>query len=197
MKTGSIKNNLKNQEVLWYKFLQNDMRAFHIIYRENYQLLFSYAMRFYSDKESSEDCLQTMFLNILSTREKLPAVKNVKAYLMKILRNQILNNKRSKIKEFPLIADSEFDFKKKGLSENIYKQLTELIDKLSPRERELVYLKYFHGFRSTEISDLLDIEYQTVRNILANAITKMRRLGDEVLQLLFILFESNNFKNLK
>ena len=185
-----------SQELNWRKFLENDMKAFHVIYRENYQLLFSYAMRFHSDKSDSEDCLQTMFLNILSSREKLPVVKSVRAYLIKSLRNQILNSKRSKIEEFPLIADSEFDFKKKGLSENVYKQLTELIDKLSPRERELVYLKYFHGFRSTEISVLLDIEYQTVRNILANAITKMRKLGDDVLQLLFILFEKNNSKKL-
>lgn len=197
MKTVKTKKNTENHESLWNKFLQNDMSAFHVIYRDSYQLLFSYAMRFHSDEPSAEDCLQTMFLNILSSREKLPVVKNVKAYLMKSLRNQILNSKRSKIEEFPLIADSEFDFKKKGLSENVYKQLTELIDKLSPRERELVYLRYFHGFRSTEISDLLDIEYQTVRNILANAITKMRKLGDDVLQLLFISFETNNSKNFK
>ena len=189
-----VKKNDNIQELNWRKFLENDMKAFHEIYRENYQLLFSYAMRFHSDKSDSEDCLQTMFLNILNSREKLPVVKSVRAYLIKSLRNQILNSKRSKIEEFPLITDSEFDFKKKGLNENVYKQLKELIDKLSPRERELVYLKYFHGFRSTEISVLLEIEYQTVRNILANAITKMRKLGDDVLQLLFILFETNNLK---
>ncbi|MCK5781032.1 MAG: sigma-70 family RNA polymerase sigma factor [Flavobacteriales bacterium] len=188
MRIGRRKKDIGNQELLWQKFLDNDMSAFHRIYRENYQVLFSYAMRFYYDKSSAEDCLQTMFLNILNSRQKLPKVKNVKAYLMKSLRNQILNSKRTKIDDFPLIADSEFDFKKKGLNENVYGQLKELINKLSPRERELVYLKYFHGFRSTEISTLLDIEYQTVRNILANAITKMRKLGDNVLQLLFILF---------
>lgn len=180
-----------NQQLLWQKFLDDDMDAFHEIYRENYQVLFSYAMRFYTDKSPAEDCLQTMFLNILNSREKLPKVKNVKAYLMKSLRNQILNSKRTKIDDFPLIADSEFDFKKKGLDENVYKKLTELINRLSPRERELVYLKYFHGLRSTEISKLLEIEYQTVRNILANAVIKMRRLRGEVLQVLFFLFKSD------
>ena len=189
MKIRRTKKNVEDQELLWHKFLDNDMDAFHEIYRENYQALFSYAMRFYYDKASAEDCLQSMFLNIFNSRIKLPSVKNVKAYLMKSLRNQILNSKRTKIDDFPLIKDSEFDFKKKGLNENVYKQLKELINKLSPRERELVYLKYFHGLRSTEISTLLNIEYQTVRNILANAITKMRKLGDDVLQLLFILFQ--------
>jgi len=185
----SIKNE-NNQELIWSEFLEDDMSAFHVIYRENYQLLFSFAMRFLSDKSASEDCLQTLFLHILSSRHKLPKVKSVKAYLMKSLRNQILNSKRAKINEFPLVADSEFDFKKKGLNESVYKQLKELIDKLSPRERELVYLKYFHGFRSTEISELLDIEYQTVRNILSNAISKMRKLGDDVLQLLLLIISN-------
>ncbi len=177
-----------NQELNWQKFLDNDMKAFRSIYRANYQLLFSYAMRFHSDKSSAEDCIQTMFLNILSSREKLPVVRSVRAYLIRSLRNQILSSKRTKVENFPLIADSEFDFKKKGFDENVYKQLKELITKLSPRERELVYLKYFHGFRSTEISELLDIEYQTVRNTLANAITKMRKLGDDVLQVLLLVF---------
>lgn len=180
-----------NQEELWVEFLDDKMDSFREIYRENYQLLFSFAMKFLSDKSAAEDCLQTMFLNLLSSKHKLPVVNNVRAYLMKSIRNQILNSKRTKAVEFPLIADSEFDFKKKGLNENIYKKLKVLIDKLSPRERELVYLKYFHGFRSTEISDLLEIEYQTVRNILSNAIKKMRKLGGDVLQMLFILFETN------
>jgi len=193
MKLGKQNKGVKTQELFWNKFLNNDMSAFHEIYRENYQVLFSYAMRFYTDKSSAEDCLQTMFLNILNSREKLPKVRNVKAYLMKSLRNQILNSKRTKFDNFPLIADSEFDFKNKGLDESVYRQLKDLINKLSPRERELVYLKYFHGIKSTEISELLNIEYQTVRNILANAIGKMRKLGDNVLQLLFILFQTDKY----
>ncbi|MEZ7507133.1 sigma-70 family RNA polymerase sigma factor [Flavobacterium sp. Arc2] len=72
--------------------------------------------------------------------------------------------------------------------EVILNQLKEIINKLSPREREIVYLKYFQNFNNTEISELLDINYQTVRNILGNAIKKLRKLGENYIEFLFLLF---------
>ena len=95
-----IKGNKDSQELIWSKFIDNDMQAFHDIYRENYQLLFSFAMRFLSDKFSAEDCIQTMFLNVLNSRNKLPKVKSVRGYLIKSLRNQILNSKHLKTENF-------------------------------------------------------------------------------------------------
>ncbi|MEN8136925.1 MAG: sigma-70 family RNA polymerase sigma factor [Bacteroidota bacterium] len=191
MEVGRRNERVSNQELLWQRFLDNDMEAFHGIYRGNYQLLYSFGLRFVSDKSSVEDCIQTMFLNVLNSRKNLSKVKSVRGYLIKSLRNQILNSKILKRDDFPLIDELEYDIKSSKIDEKVYNQLKDLIDKLSPRERELVYLKYFHSFRSTEIADLLGIEYQTVRNILSNAITKMRKLGDEVLQLLFLLIKKS------
>jgi RNA polymerase sigma factor (sigma-70 family) len=68
-------------------------------------------------------------------------------------------------------------------------ELKKIIKQLSPREREIVYLKYFQQFNNKEIAKLLDIKYQTVRNILANAIIKLRILGDDIVQLLFLVFK--------
>lgn len=178
-----------SHELLWVKFINDDINAFHLIYSENYRLLFSYALRFINDDILAEDCIQNMFLKILDSRKRLPEVRSVRAYLITSLRNQILQSNKKKIKNFPLIDELHYDYDNSGVDEEVYKQLTSLIGKLSPRESEIIYLKYFHSFKNAEISEMLGIEYQTARNTLASAIIKMRKLGKKtILNLFFLLF---------
>lgn len=178
----------KSQEQLWRLFIEGDMHAFNLIYSTHYQMLHNFGLKFLSTAEI-EDAIHDTFLNLLSYKKSLKEVNNVKAYLFKCLRNQIFKIKKSNKLEFSLIegtiqSDDETNDKEKALVE-----LKKIILELSPREREIVYLKYFQSFNNKEIAELLDIKYQTVRNILANAIIKLRALGDDIIPLLFLLFK--------
>ena len=178
----------KSQEQLWQLFIDGDMHAFNLIYSNHYQMLHNFGIKFLSHSEI-EDAIHDTFLNLLNYKKSLKEVNNVKAYLFKCLRNQIFKIKKSNKFEFTLIegaiqSDTETHDKEKVLVE-----LKKIIKQLSPREREIVYLKYFQHFNNKEISGLLDIKYQTVRNILANAIIKLRALGEDMIQLLFLIFK--------
>ena len=184
-----IQKTLKNetQEQLWILFVEGDMHAFNLIYSKHYQMLHNFGIKFLSSSEI-EDAIHDTFLNLLNYKQSLKEVNNVKAYLFKCLRNQIFKIKKSNKLEFSLIegtipSDVETHDKEKALVE-----LKKIITQLSPREREIVYLKYFQSFNNKEIAELLEIKYQTVRNILANAIIKLRVLGGDIVPLLFLLF---------
>ncbi len=178
----------KSQEQLWRLFINGDMHAFNLIYSTHYQMLHNFGVKFLSPSEI-EDAIHDTFLNLLNYKKSLNEVNNVKAYLFKCLRNQIFKIKKSNKLEFSLVegtiqSDVETHDKEKALIE-----LKKIIKQLSPREREIVYLKYFQHFNNKEIADLLGIKYQTVRNILANAIIKLRVLGEDIIPLLFLLFK--------
>lgn len=150
-------------------------------------MLYNFGKRFL-DPSEVEDCIHDTFLDILKYKNSAKKVSNVKAYLFKCFRNQIYKFKKNSSVEFDLIEGTipyEEDNEDK---EALLKQLKKIIKKLSPREREIVYLKYFQGFNNIEISELLDINYQTVRNILAKAIKKLRVLGEDYIELLVLLF---------
>lgn len=177
----------KSHSELWTSYVNGNQEAFKIIYNYYYQMLYNFGKRFLSASEI-EDCIHDTFLNILKYKESSLEVKNVKAYLFKCFRNQVFKVKKNTQLEFDLNEGTipyEEDNKDKEL---ILKQLKKIIKELSPREREIVYLKYFQNFNNIEISELLDINYQTVRNILANAIKKLRVLGENYIELLFMLF---------
>jgi RNA polymerase sigma factor (sigma-70 family) len=45
---------------------------------------------------------------------------------------------------------------------------------LSKREQEILYLKYFAGSSNEEIAKLLNIKYQSVKNVAVSAIKKLK-----------------------
>ena len=187
MNISQNNSTIESQEQLWNSFIAGDMASFQTIYNSHYQMLFNFGKRYLNPSEV-EDCIHDTFLNILNYKNHTTKVKNVKAYLFKSFRNQIFKVKKKAKLEFNLIEGTipyeEDDHSK----EIILKDLKKLIEKLSPREREIIYLKYFQNFNNFEISETLDIKYQTVRNILAGAIKKLRTLGEDYIHLLFLLF---------
>lgn len=172
---------------LWSLFINGDMTAFNAIYSYHYEMLYNFGKRYLKSYEV-EDCIHDTFLNILNSKNTKPEVRNIKAYLFICLRNQIYKYKKENKLEFSLIEGTIPNEDNDQNRDEILKELKKLIAQLSPREKELVYLKYFQNFNNFEISEMLDIKYQTVRNILAGAIKKLRILGNDYVHLLFLIF---------
>jgi len=191
--TGTSQNTFdtNNQSELWSLFIKGDTTAFHSIYSFHYQMLYNFGIRFL-DPTEVEDCIHDTFLTILKYKNLTTEVKNVKAYLFKSFRNQIYKIKSNNHLRLDLIEGTIPNKDDDPNKELILNELKQLIKKLSPRESEIIYLKYFQNFNNFEISEMLDIKYQTVRNILAGAIKKLRTLGEDYTHLFFLLFNKPN-----
>ncbi len=48
--------------------------------------------------------------------------------------------------------------------------------KLSNRQKEIIYLKYYQQLNYDEISEVMNINYQTARNLLHKSILSLRKL---------------------
>jgi RNA polymerase sigma factor (sigma-70 family) len=53
--------------------------------------------------------------------------------------------------------------------------LLEALSKLSPRQKEVVYLKFYENLSYHEITELTSLNYQSVRNYIHQAIQALRR----------------------
>jgi RNA polymerase sigma factor (sigma-70 family) len=170
------KQNISKQspEVLWQNFCAGDMSSFRLLYNNYYQPLYNYGLK-YLAKNEVEDCIQDLFLYILQHRKTIAKVRNVNGYLFRSYRNQL--SKKANAKRI-IFEKLENNMAKE--TENLHQEgfvtefLQSLIAKLSPREQEIVQLRYFKSLKNKEIAASLNIDYQTVRNTLSNAIQKMR-----------------------
>ena len=174
-----IRQNMNDKEKyrqLWHAFTKGDMPSFRQIYADFYPVLYRYGL-LYLDKQDTENTIQDLFLYILQKRDRLQNVENVKAYLITGYKHRIfklLKSKNISLESLPVELKVE-------AKDNIWTELLQkIIGKLSPREQEIVRLKYYQNYRNKEIASFLNIEYQTVRNILHNAVKKMRVLLLEV-----------------
>jgi RNA polymerase sigma factor (sigma-70 family) len=161
-------------ELLWKQFIKGNMASFREIYETNYQHLHTFGLKYLTSDEV-EDCIQNLFLYILQHRKSIKYVKNVEAYLFISLRNQIIKINKSKKIIFQQVDVNIRSEQNVSHKESVLTELRVFLEKLSPRENEIIHLKYYQNFKNMEIAESLGLEYQTVRNTLSNAIKKLKK----------------------
>ena len=109
-------------------------------------------------------------------------------YLLRAVRNQCLKllKKEGGIQSLDIVesqivmAIQPEEIRLKEESAKIRERLDQALQELSPRQREIIFLKYFNNLDYEEIAALLSINYQSVLNHVHKAIVRLRQA--EVLQ---------------
>jgi RNA polymerase sigma factor (sigma-70 family) len=194
-------SNALRDLVIWDNFREGNREALEIIYEDNYSPLFHYALKFTNDKDLIQDLIQELFVELINSGKKLAKTDNIRVYLLKALRNKILFQLARKVKrqshfpdhkEFNLLDSIEAQLIKKEVDEDIQIRITSAVKKLSPKQQEVIYLRFYQDMPYPEIAGLFDVKVQTVRNLLTRAITQLKEeLGDKNINKQMILFLLN------
>jgi len=177
---------------LWDLFLAGNRDAIAELFSRFYSDLYLYGLKINHNADAVNDGIQELFLRLWNKREFLDHANSVKKYLIVSLRRIIVNQiktydaREKRENEYvslstqnannieDKIIESEIDQERKRL-------LREAVATLTERQKEILFLKYFEGFENREISEIMDISYQRVRNLLHETIEKIRtyRLDSE------------------
>ncbi|NJO01193.1 MAG: sigma-70 family RNA polymerase sigma factor [Bacteroidia bacterium] len=140
--------------------------------------------------------MQEVFLRVWESRTKLPMVKVVKAYLLTMMRNISFDALK---KEHKFLSPEHTNANKaEGLSRRIHHSRTNpsgpvskihtALAKLSPRQQEIIHLRFFSEAEYEEICQIMQIDYQSARDLLHRAIKALRRkLHPATLKLLEVI----------
>ncbi|MCE7063699.1 RNA polymerase sigma factor [Dyadobacter sp. CY326] len=169
---------------LWQQSQAGDSLAFCQLADKQYRTLFNYATNFTSDREFIKDSIQELLIHIWEKRETIH-IQFVSIYFLKALRNQLLqefrrNNPSNSALDIDQIGDiSDFQTVETEIerseiySENQIK-VRSAIEELPRRQKEAVFLKYFEGMDNEQIADLMQVNRQSVANLLFKAITALK-----------------------
>jgi RNA polymerase sigma factor (sigma-70 family) len=186
---------------LWQQSQAGDSLAFCQLADKQYRTLFNYATSFTSDREFIKDSIQELLIHIWEKRETIH-IQFVSIYFLKALRNQLLQEFR---KNNP--ANSLLDIEEVGqmsdyqtvetqieqseiYSENQIK-VRSAIEELPRRQKEAVFLKYFEGMDNEQIADLMQVNRQSVANLLFKAISSLKTHIRAVTSLMLLVFVNN------
>jgi RNA polymerase sigma factor (sigma-70 family) len=64
-------------------------------------------------------------------------------------------------------------------------QLNKSINQLSDRQKEAIYLRYHQGLTVEQVAEVLNLNYQSTKNLLHRAILQLRK--DFAISVLFLL----------
>lgn len=164
--------------------------AFREVFRNYYSQLYLYGYKIVQDKTLLEDTIQELFLELWNNNN-IAEIQSVKAYLFKSLQYKLYKKIALK-KETTLgnsfLIDIPFDLNKETLlveEENEKEKanfIGELLNELSPRQREIIYLRFYRDMSYEEISYIMQINYQAARNLLSQALKALKTAGARLKQ---------------
>lgn len=187
---------------IWNDFLNGDKKAFNTIYIDNIQTLYRYGLNFSQDESLIKDCIHDVFVDLNKYRSNLKSTNNIQLYLFKALKNAIIrainkNKKQYNIEkvDIPFYYEESFE---EVLIENdseLYRinSIREAFSALSARQKEALYLKFNSGLDYDEISSILNINYQSARNLVHRSIEKLRESYRKSGVLILFSFFKNTF----
>ena len=169
---------------VWWRIKKGDQEALGKVFHNYYNELYYYGIKIIPDEEKVKDAIQDLFVVIGERGAKLGEVENIKAYLLSSLRRKLLKNPK---RQFLIFTDStgiekEFAFSPEDFmvhqeqAKTFSRQLNHCFSQLTPRQREVVFLRFYHELPLSEIANVLNMNIQSARNLLFRALSKLRKL---------------------
>jgi len=190
---------MKENQLLWKSFLEGNKEAIATIFLLFHDDLYRYGLRLAGNTDMVEDSIQDLFLQLWKNRQNLRPVDNLKPYLFKSFRNHMIDNLelRNPVMQIEIDFEHPFEFNyspedfiiQQQVSEENQLKIVDALNKLSSRQREAIYLRFFEELDFDMIAIIMDMNVQSVRNTLHRGLQGMRNL----MLMHFFLLASSGF----
>lgn len=174
---------------------KGDRVAFYLIYEGYSKRLYGFVLRFLKQKEDAEEIVQEVFIKIWESKNKIDIFSSFESYIFTIAYNATISLLRKRITEnkyLEHLKSIQFENTPEIIEEIHYRQLNEkvqlLLDKLTPRQKEIFQLSREEGLSHNEISEKLNISVLTVKKHISNTLSFLKSsLGNNlILYMLYI-----------
>lgn len=186
-----------SDKILWRQLKEGNHSALESIYRTHFKHLINYGKKFSNDSATVEDAIQELFIELWNKRQTLGETDAIKPYLLVSLRRKIIKSVKQIQKttndneptdyHFDAVLAIDETIINKEIRSEKKKQVAEAMLRLSNRQREVLYLKYEVNMEYEEISEAMNINYQSARNLVSKAIATIAKHLITLLIMFFVL----------
>ncbi len=157
------------------KFREKDMSVFPVIFAEFEGLIYHYSLKCQAEdtfEELTVFLLELLYKVDISRFQKLTG-EGLKRYIAVSLRNKYLAFSKADtvLKKNNQFLDEFVSVEPDFLEEFIFR---EGLEKLTPKQREIIVFKYLHNYTNNEIAKILNISRQAVNQIKNRAVETLR-----------------------
>ncbi len=197
-----MSGNSRQLESKWVSSLKKgDANAFDGLFQLFGKRLYHFSLGYLKSKPEAEEVVQEVFMKIWHNRSSLNPELSFNAYLFKIAYRQIAEKFRrisQEKKYLHEIASETLTFSEEMDERTNYQSLLclveKLIDRLPPRQKEILVLRRIEGLSVNDIAQRLEIAPKTVEHHITEAIKNVKSgldQGSIAGLLFFVLFLKN------
>ncbi|GAB2587449.1 RNA polymerase sigma factor [Spirosoma areae] len=174
---------VRTDEELWRSFIDGSEMAFEELFKRNYPKLYQYGRKYSPDNEFIKDVLQELFAELWARRSHLHQTASVRHYLYKSLRRKMLRLKSNypvtteltdESNPFTITLSPEQLLLENEFSAEQRQQMEQWLMWLTPRQREAIYLRFYHDLDYEETASIMNVGPHTIRNLIYEAIKLLR-----------------------
>lgn len=159
------------------------------IYIEHIDQLYAYALHLGFDEHVAMDAIHDIFYNLCINSTLLKEITNIKFYLFRSLKNRLIDIQRTN-KEYTGIISSdeeicenlsfqlnvtvEDELIQEEDREEIRRKVENILNQLTDRQREVIFLRYIQEYSYEEIAELMKISVESCRNLMSKAFNRLR-----------------------
>ena len=163
---------------------KRDRAAFRALYAAQSAKLFAIVLRICRDRAIAEDALQDAFVEVWRKAESFdPARGKAAAWMATIARNRAIDQIRRRGRgptigtggdedQDALAAIPDLSQPKDGGAEMI--ALAQCLDRMEPRDKEMVLLAYYEGYSREDLSARYDAPVNTIKTWLRRGLIALR-----------------------
>ncbi|MBO7190971.1 MAG: RNA polymerase sigma factor [Elusimicrobiaceae bacterium] len=187
-------DNMQNDDELVASFCAGNNQAFETLVLRYKNSLYQYILSLVKDESTAEDLFQDVFISVFKHAKTYKAEGKFKAWLFLAARNKVLNYWRDHKNTVSLdqtddegnaylqetVADNSRPVLDDLTWQDFQESVRQAIEQLSPRQREMIYLRQFLSFQ--EIADTVGRPLGTVLADCHRAVKKIRQLMEQTAQ---------------
>jgi RNA polymerase sigma factor (sigma-70 family) len=187
------------ESVVWQDFKRGNKEAYEYIYRKYVTILYNYGYRLTKDRSQTQDCIQDLFINLLTHREKLSDTTSIKFYLFKSLRRELMRKREVQLEyaatennppeDFEVTFSYEHQLIESQLLAERSEHLLRVLNELPPRQKEAIFLRFYDNLSYEQIASIMGIDQSSTYKLMYKAIDRMHQiLVGEIILLLLLYY---------
>jgi RNA polymerase sigma factor (sigma-70 family) len=179
--------NTESTKRLLAAFKAGDETAFSGLYKMYVNRMYNYGMKLSNDAELVKDCIHDVFIRVYRRKDELCTVENFCSYIFISLKNVLIDDVRHRIHSSGVSIDDLTVVAQENIEDTYLRRehdrlrdrkLSNMMQQLSSRQREAITLYYIEEKKYEDICAIMNMNYQSVRNLMHRGLTKLRSCAE-------------------
>jgi len=178
-----------SDSILVSDYLRGDEKSLEVLILRHKQRLFGFIYSKIGDRQLAEDIFQDTFIKVIHTLKKGKYNEEGKflPWVMRISHNLVIDyfrksnrlpkfSRTDEFDVFSVLGDDSNNKESEIIQDQLYSQITGLIDFLPKDQREVLRLRIYNELSFKEISENTDVSINTVLGRMRYALINMRKM---------------------